>query len=238
MQLPSAPSPSTRTLPRRLEALLALTGKVGCLADVGTDHALLPAHAVLRGVCERAVAVDIREKLLIQARPTLALLGVSDRVTLLQGDGLAALAGTPVDAVVLAGLGGRTLLSWCRAAPDVVQRLQRLVVQPNRQLAELRAWAYGAGLWLVDESICVDHGRLFVSCAFVPASGPDPSYAECGVALEHAFELGPWLVRRRDPEALAHYARERGRVGKMVAGGATERSGQLAAYTAACRLLP
>ena len=229
-------SPGARTLPRRLEVLLELTGTVRCLADVGTDHALLPAHAVLRGVCERAVGVDIREHVLAGARATLALLGVEDRVTLLRGDGLVALAETPVDAVVLAGLGGRTLLGWCRAAPDVIQRVPRLVVQPNRQLAELRAWAHRAGLWLIDENICAERGRFFVSCAFVQGAGPDPAYAASELPLEHAFELGPWLARRRVPDALEHYAREFRRFEKHVAGGRTEHLTQLAAYEAGCRL--
>ncbi|HTV18240.1 MAG TPA: tRNA (adenine(22)-N(1))-methyltransferase TrmK, partial [Polyangiaceae bacterium] len=105
-----------RSLPRRLEALLRLSPEVVCLADVGTDHALLPAHAVLRGVCQRAVAIDLREQPLLVASDTLALLGVSDRVALMRGDGLVALSGMPVDVVTIAGLSGRTIISWCRSA--------------------------------------------------------------------------------------------------------------------------
>jgi len=232
---PRAVAPSPRQLPRRLEALLPLIGTVDCLADVGTDHALLPAHAVLRGVCQRAVAVDFREEPLRRASETLSRLGVSDRVTLLRGDGLAALEQTAFDAVVLAGLGGRTLLSWCRAAPDVIRRAQRLVVQPNRHLGELRAWAYSAGLWLVDENICREGERLFSSCAFTPGSGPDPAYAESGLPREHAFELGPWLVRRCVPEAREHWEQEAIRLRTLVAAGRTEHSSRLAAYEAGCR---
>ncbi len=226
-----------RPLPRRLEALLPLVGTVDCLADVGTDHALLPAHAVLRGHCQRAIAVDFREEPLRRASVTLARLGVSEHVTLLRGDGLAALEQASVDVVVLAGLGGRTLLSWCRAAPDLVGRVQRLVVQPNRHVSELRAWAYAAGLWLVDESICRERERFFVSCAFAPRSGPDPAYAESGLALEHAFELGPWLIRRRAPEAGEHYAEEAARLQELVNAGRSEHAARLAAYEAGCRLL-
>ena len=139
---------------------------------------------------------------------------------------------------VMAGLSGRTMLSWCRAAPDVVQRLQRLVVQPNGELPELRSWAHAAGLWLVDESICREHGRFFVSCAFAPGSGPDPAYTGSDLALEHAFELGPWLVRRKVPEAGEYYARASARLEKLVAGGRTEHAALLSAYAVGCRLLP
>lgn len=230
-------APSTRQLPRRLEALLPLMGQVECLADVGTDHALLPAHAVLRGVCQRAVAVDFREEPLRRASETLLRLGVNDKVALVRGDGLAALEHTSFEVVVLAGLGGRTLLSWCRAAPEVIGRAKRLIVQPNRNLEEIRAWAYSSGLWLVDENICREGERFFSSCAFTPGSGPDPAYNECELSLEHAFELGPWLVRRRIPEAGEHWKQEATRLRTLVAAGRVEHAPRLAAFEAGRRLL-
>lgn len=232
-----AAGPRSKSLPRRLDALLALTGEMRRLADVGTDHALLPAHAVLRGLCQHAVGVDLREQPLRAASETLSLLGVSDRVTLLRGDGLAALRQTTVDVVTLAGLSGRTLIAWCRGAPDVVGRLRRLVVQPNGHLRELRAWAYQSGMWLVDENICRERDRFFVSCAFAPATGPDPAYEGIGLALEHAFELGPWLLRRRDVESRESFAREHRRLQKLAAAGREQHRDRLAAYEAARHLI-
>lgn len=219
-----------RSLPRRLAALLPLVGQVGTLADIGTDHALLPAHAVLRGVCERAIAIDLRDAPLVSARANLSLLGVADRVTLRRGDGLAALANDRVDAVVLAGLGGRTFLDWMAAAPEVVRSIGRIVVQPNGQLAEIRAWARASGLWLLDESVCRAHGRFFVSCAFAPREGTDPAYTDLDAS--HAHELGPWLVRRRDPLTLALYTAQRARLDRLVRAGRTEHTSLRDAYAA------
>lgn len=234
MPPPSTDEPLTpRSLPRRLAALLPLVGRVGTLVDVGTDHALLPAHAVLRGVCERAIAIDLREPPLVSARANLALLGVSDRVTLCRGDGLASLAGERVDAVVLAGLGGRTFLEWLEAAPEIVRSIGRIVVQPNGQLAEVRSWAQSNGLWLLDESVCRAQGRFFVSCAFAPREGSDPAYD--GLDRSHAHELGPWLARRRDPLTLALYAAQHARLDRLVSAGRTEHAELRDAY-AACLL--
>ncbi len=226
---PAMSSP-TAPLPRRLEALLALAGRSACLADVGTDHALLPAHAVLRGVCERALAVDLRAEPLVRARENLVALGVDARVTVVRGDGLAALADHPFEVVVMAGLSGRTMLAWCHAAPEVVRRAQRIVVQPNGDLPALRAWAHDAGLWLVDEVITHERGRWFVSCAFEPRVGDDPAYTELELSLEEAFELGPWLVRRRVEEAGAYYAHQARRLGALVAEGRMEHAPLHATY--------
>lgn len=226
-----------RRLSRRLLDLLELAGTCACLADVGTDHALLPAHAVSRGIAARAMAVDVREAPLVQARATLARLGLTERVTVIQGDGMEPLAGHAVDVVVLAGLRGRTFLDWCRRAPHVVTSLRRLVMQPNGDLADVRAWAHGEGLWLVDEKITWERGRCFVSCAFAKGSGPDPAYVDCGMSLAEAFELGPWLVRRRVAGASELYAREVSRLEKLVTVGRTDLQAALDTYKLGCRLL-
>lgn len=220
----------------RLEALLALVGEVGVLADIGTDHALVPAHAVLRGICTRAYAVDRREDPLRVAANTVATLQVGARVTLLCGDGFLPLEGLEVDTVVLAGLSGRTMISLCSAAPQRIASLSRLIVQPNGSLSALRAWAHSAGLWLLDENICEEGGRFFVSCAFGPGQGPDPAYLRSELPLEAAFELGPWLLGRRDPLAAQSYEQERARLQDLVAIGREEHRARLSVFEAACRM--
>lgn len=229
--------PLERALSRRLEDLLELSGTCACLADVGTDHALLPAHAVMRGVAHRAVAVDVRPAPLVRARATLARLGLTERVTVVQGDGLEPLAAHAVDVAVLAGLRGRTFLAWCRRAPHVATSLHRLVVQPNGDLADVRAWAHAEGLWLVDERITWERGRCFVSCAFAPGAGPDPAYDGIELSPAQAFELGPWLVRRRVAEAGELYARQIARLAKLVAAGRTNMRAELETYERGRELL-
>ncbi|MEO8900832.1 MAG: class I SAM-dependent methyltransferase [Polyangiaceae bacterium] len=224
------PRPAPQLKPR-LEALLALLEPCRLLADVGTDHALLPAHAVLRGLAQRALAVDLREAPLRAAARTLAAWGVSDRVSLMRGDGLSALAGLNVDVVVLAGLSGATFVRWCAAAPEVVRSLERLVVQPNGHVASLRRHAHEHGLHLLDENTRLEGGRHFISCAFGPGLGkPDPAYESGALSLDEAFELGPLLFARRDPLALDYYQLQTRRISGMGARGRAEHATYLAAF--------
>lgn len=194
----------TPRLSSRIEALLSLLEPCGLLADVGTDHAFVPAHAVRRGLAERALAVDLRVEPLRAAERNLSALGVADRVDLVRGDGLLSLVGTGAEVVVLAGLSGATFVRWLLAAPEVPPTLKRLVVQPNGKASSVRQHAYEHGLHLVDESIVVDGGRHFITCAFAPGASPDPAYTRSALSLEQAFELGPWLFERR--QGLDYYA--------------------------------
>lgn len=218
-------------LKSRFEALLQLLVPCRLLADVGTDHALVPAHAVLRGLAESALAVDLRAAPLHAAARRLSALGVGERVRLIQGDGLLSLVGLNADVVVLAGLTGATFVNWCLAAPEVVHGLTRLVVQPNGNHSSLRRYAYERGLHLVDEDIRVQGGRHFITCAFVPgANKRDPAYDDAALPLEQAFELGPRLVARRDPLALDYYALQARRLSALIPGGRAEHVVSLRAF--------
>jgi len=217
----SAPAGGLRP---RLEAVLALAGRGRLLADVGTDHGLVPVHAVRSGAFERALAIDVNEAPLEVARATVGAHGVAERVEVVLGDALAALGARDVDVLVLAGLSGRTFVNWCEAAPEVIARVRRVVIQPNGYLTLVRRYAHERELWLVDERVTLDGGRHFVTCAFEPRaferqgvdaraiSSVDPSYERSSLSLEAAFELGPLLAERRDPLAREMHEKERRRL--------------------------
>lgn len=148
---PPAPAGSRRRaggLPRlsaRLRALAEAVPAGARVADVGTDHALLPAYLVLTGRCPRAVAVELRPGPLMAARRTLARLGVGDRVELRRGDGLRPLRPGEVDTVVIAGLGGETIAAIMAACPEVARTVSLWVLQPARGADALRRYLRASG---------------------------------------------------------------------------------------------
>ncbi len=202
--------------------------------DIGTDHALIPSFATLRGICERAIGVDLRPEPLRRARQTLRILGVEGQVELVLGDGLGAVSEPERTTVVMAGLSGKTMLGWCEKELETVKRLDKLVVQPNGHLPALRAFAYESGLWLLDERICQERDRFFVSCAFARREARDPAYDGLPISHEAALELGPWLVRRGNPLALRCYLRERERLAGLVGLGLAEHRDLFAIYEGIC----
>lgn len=151
-------------LPRlspRLRAVAAAVPPGAVVADIGTDHALLPAYLTASGRCPRAIAVERRPGPLAAAARTLTALGLEGRVELRRGDGLHALAPGEVDAVVLAGLGGQTIAAIISARPDVAVTVRRWVLQPMRGEAALRAWLRQAGWQVVEQGTVSSRGRIY-----------------------------------------------------------------------------
>ena len=130
-------------LSARLEAVVQLLQPCRTLADVGTDHGLVPVAAVLRGIAAHAIAADLREAPLRSARRNIERARVGERVAIVQGDGLLALQGRAVDAVTIAGVSGQLMVRLVEAASQVLASVAQLVVQPNSDAPVVRAWARG-----------------------------------------------------------------------------------------------
>ena len=220
-------------LSARFEAILQLVQPCALLADVCSDHGLVPIAAVQRGLAAHAIAADLREAPLRVARQNIAAFGVAERVTIVQGDGLVPLAGRGVDAVVMAGVSAGLMVRLCEAAPAVLAAVRQLVVQPNSDAPALRAWARVHGWHLRDERMVEVGGRFFVVCALVPGAGEDPAYAVSGWTPTALTTIGPRLIARRDPVARRWCAVQVERLAGLV-GGAPGLAPELAMWHAAC----
>lgn len=226
------------TLSLRLQTVLELLEPCRLLADVGTDHGLIPAHAIDRGLADRALAIDVLSAPLAVAERTLRAARMLDRVSLVHADGLATVQDQGVDAAVIAGMGGESVRQICEAAPAVVAGLGQLIVQPNGDAHVVRDFAQGAGLHLRDERMICERKRFFVTCRFTPGSGPDPAYEVDGLAEGDAVYVGPLLVKRRDPVAGAYFDMQRARLAEVVARGGEGHRGELEAFERASALCP
>lgn len=200
-------SPETRG--HRLQALLGLLPRVEVVADIGCDHAALACAAVASGRARRAIGVDISASALAAGARTVAQQGLTRRVELRRGDGFAPIL--PVDGVeaaALAGVGGRTVLELCARCDPRSLGLRWLVIQPNRDAAEVRVRLSGAGWGLVDERLPEVRGRAFPTLRF-DAQAPPLELTPLEALL------GPHLLRARPPALTrlaarlhAHYARK------------------------------
>ncbi len=151
-------------LTNRLAACAALVSSGGVVCDVGTDHAYLPAYLLRQGICTRAVATDIHEGPLEAARRTLTEAGVLERAELLLCDGLRAVRPDGITDVVVAGMGGETIVHILEDCPWKQQ--VQLILQPMTKAALLRQWMaeHGFGGW--QETIAAEGERYYnILCA-------------------------------------------------------------------------
>lgn len=147
-------------LDARLSSAAALV-RGGRLADVGTDHAFLPAALLLMGKIDFAVASDINKGPLARARKTVAEHGLSDKVELLLSDGLQGIEKYAPDDIAILGMGGELIASIIENAPWVKDGKYRLILQPMTRRDTLRQYLITHGFFIKDELMSRAEGRIY-----------------------------------------------------------------------------
>ena len=108
------------------------------MADIGTGDGRLAAWLAERG--HRVVTTENKAGPRAQARRLLDPLGIECRL----GEGLQPIGPGECEVAVMAGMGGRSIARMLAASPEVVARLQGLVLQPIQHAEDLLA-ALAAG---------------------------------------------------------------------------------------------
>ncbi len=146
----------------RLKRIADSIKKCEYLADIGTDHAYIPIYAVQNGIAKRAVAADISEGSCDKARLNVNVHGLAEQIEVRQGDGLDVIKGNErPDAVIIAGMGGLLMISILKKGFDTALKASQLVLQPQRDIEEVRRFIHSIGFKIADESIFRDSGKFY-----------------------------------------------------------------------------
>lgn len=183
------------------------------LADVGTDHAYLPAALILEEKIPWAVAADLRRGPLDRARATVRACGLAGRVAFRLCDGLTGIRPDEVDAVAIAGMGGETIAAILGAAPWTREGDVPLILQPMSSMSDLREWLRNNGFRIEEERLARE-GDMIYTALLVRAGKMGPltpaelwAGKNSGDALRGAW-LDQWLART--DRALAGMAQAQG----------------------------
>ena len=179
----------TIRLSPRLLAVAELVQKGARVIDVGTDHALLPVWLIQTGRASHVWASDLRQGPLDSAARLVTETGTGDRIALRLTDGLHGFGPADADTVIIAGMGGETMVSILSEAPWV--RDVRLILGPQSKQATLRRWLAENGFNAETERLVADAGRLYPILTVLAGSSPPYTEAE--------YHTGLWQLIRDDP---------------------------------------
>jgi tRNA (adenine22-N1)-methyltransferase len=137
------------------------------VADIGSDHGYLPIWLTREGVSPFVIMTDIAEGPLSIARGNAERYGIAD---FRLGNGLEPLLPGEVDAVVIAGMGGETIMGIMSADPAVTSSFAKYILQPRTKAELLRSWL-AERYEIVAENEATERGRacpVIVVCTDSP----------------------------------------------------------------------
>ena len=142
----------------RLKAVSDAVGNCEILADVGTDHGYVPVYMLENQLCKKAYASDIREQPLSRAASTIRENGLEGKAFTYLSNGILDIP-EDYDALVIAGMGGETIVSILEAKAPPMNA--KLVLQPMTEEQTLRQYLYTHGYKIVAEKAVSEPGHVY-----------------------------------------------------------------------------
>lgn len=146
---------------KRLLTVAALVPSCDTLADIGSDHGLLPLYLLRENKIRCAYCCDLRPGPLETAEKNIAAYGMGGRAMPLLGSGLSPVRGIPHDCAVIAGMGGETIAQILAEGEISAGDRRVFVLQPMSRANLLREYLAESGFEIVDFALCEDAGHLY-----------------------------------------------------------------------------
>ncbi|BCG60280.1 tRNA (adenine(22)-N(1))-methyltransferase [Paenibacillus sp. URB8-2] len=209
-------------LSQRLGLLLEQIPR-GCkLADIGSDHALLPLAAVQSGRAASAVAGEVNPGPFRAAQKAVQDAGLTDRISVRRGDGLEVLRPEEADCITIAGMGGALIASILNrgSLEGKLGGVRTLLLQPNVGEDILRRWLLDNSWVLTAETLLEEDGKRYEVLTAVPEDMEtgvtnERLYADAAKAggerpyrMDLLLNMGPWLIRQPSPVFFAKWQDE------------------------------
>ncbi|WP_323062361.1 tRNA (adenine(22)-N(1))-methyltransferase [Limosilactobacillus reuteri] len=180
-------------LSARLACVASLVPAGARVADIGSDHAYLPAALVLDGKIDFAIAGEVVKGPYENAVHEIKDHQLEGQVIPRLADGLAAIEpADKVDTITIAGMGGSLIASILEKGKDKLTEIKRLVLQPNVGESQLREWLMNNHYQIMTEKIIEEDNHIYEIIVAEPSVVPF-RYSK------YELDFGPFLLENKGP---------------------------------------
>lgn len=212
----------------RLQAVVSLVAAGQHVVDIGTDHAYIPIYLMEKGLAASVIAMDVNEGPIKRAEEHVRESGMEGKIELRLSDGFEKLKPSEAEAAVLAGMGGPLMIRILKEYPEITLSLREIVLQPQSEIAEVRAFLLEKGFLFIREDMVKDDGKYYPMMKVAP-----PRYGGCcrgtgkirDIWNEAEVRYGKLLLEMRHP-VLREYLNREYALRQQILSGLEGRSGE------------
>ncbi|MDY3845450.1 MAG: class I SAM-dependent methyltransferase [Eubacteriales bacterium] len=196
---------TSTSLDPRLRAAAGYVRQGAVLADIGCDHALLPVFLLKCGRIRHAICADIAEGPLCTAKKNVEKNAFSDKVSIIQTNGLCGLDTLGITDITICGMGGELIASIIDEAEFLHDSSIRIILQPMSRLEKLRSYLWENGFCIEDETYCLSGGKTYC-CICAHYTGGVYTYSDIEAELGKIFpKLEASDGKDENPENVYYY---------------------------------
>ena len=168
-----------------------------CL-DVGCDHALLDIYLVKRKNNIKAIASDIKEGPLEQAKKNIKRERLEEKIEVRLGDGLSTYS-NEVDTVIISGMGGRNIIGICKNNLKIFKKVDTYIISPNNYQEDVKRFFCKNGYYIENEELVKDSNFIYQIIIFKKGK---KKYSR------KDYFFGPVLLEKKGKLFEEYYTRE------------------------------
>jgi tRNA (adenine22-N1)-methyltransferase len=212
-------------LSRRLMKIAENVTQGSKLADIGSDHALLPVYLAQQKWIVSAIAGELNAGPFTAASKQVEEAGLKHIIKVRQGDGLEVVDPGEVDVITIAGMGGQLIVQILTQGLAKLEQVQRLVLQPNVGEEVVRRFLVEQGWFLSNEVILQEDGKIYVvmtadrmnnANSLNQALYQDRLIANKIVDSDRLLLMGPYLLTQADPIWIRKWEDELNKMQRIV----------------------
>lgn len=189
-------------LSKRLYAIAKYVPNGKRVADIGSDHALLPSYLISEGISPYVIAGEVNKGPLEAAKRQINDLKIADKVDARLGSGLKIIDDREVEVITIAGMGGTLIVEILQEGVAKLKNIERLILQPNVGSELVRGWLDNNKWNIINEEILIEDDRIYeIIVAEQRAGDCDPSYQDQGRPKMDLYRVGP-ILWQKGAEAL------------------------------------
>lgn len=193
---------SNMRLSKRIHDLADSVSLGESIADIGTDHAYVPMLLVKAGVTDNVIMSDISEGSLAKAVETFDKANINaDSSQFRVADGLDGIETAEVDDIIIAGLGGFTIIDILSKDIAKSKSFRKLILQPRKFSGNLRYFLYTNGWDIINEKLSPEGKFVCEIITAVPSKedSREPLYGEDDIRWKYpeTFKLADQTLLKK-----------------------------------------
>ena len=153
-------------LSNRLKAIANYVKSDAKIVDIGCDHALLDIYLVSNNPDIKAIAVDVKEGALNQARKNVAKYNMQGAIDLRLGDGLDIIDKSEINTIIISGLGCPKIIEILTNNKNKLVHVDDLILQSNTDYCRLRKEICALGYYIAAEDLVKEHNIIYLIIHF------------------------------------------------------------------------
>ena len=168
-----------------------------CL-DVGCDHALLDIYLVNKNKNIKAVASDIAEGPLEQAKKNIKRERLEGKIETRLGNGLSTYT-DEINTIIISGMGGRNIIGICKNDLKVLKKINTLIISPNNYQEDVKRFLTKNGFYIENEEFVKDKRFIYQIIIFKKGKRK---------YTKKEYFFGPVFLIKKGPLFREYYFRE------------------------------